>query len=171
MTEHEYSAQDALERLLRLIERKDSRLADEVRASIDAGKDVEESDSPTGRRRKARRYRKSVRLSDQEALDAALKVLEAYFVEQSLFALSAHANFYEAALVVENGFWQKLRVHSSDEAERIGEPKEIAIDLRPETQITGSTDEIWILKPDTPDQLLSQQGNIRRLRVLLGFEG
>jgi hypothetical protein len=171
MAKHEYSAPEALGLLLDLIERKSPALANEVRASIDAGKDVEESEPRRGRRKKARRYRKSVRLSDEEAVQAAAKVLEAYFVEQPLFISSTHASFREVGLAPQEvGIWRKLRDDSSD-VERVGDLKAIAIDLRLETQITATSEQVWVLKPHSDDDVLLQQRNLEKLRTLLRFEG
>src|SRR5436309_1797031 len=104
MPTHDYTAREALDVLLSRLEDRDQSLLAEVRMAINVGKDVEEQDveeQDPRRRRKPRVYRRTVRFTDEEALDVALAVLRAHFVEQPLFANSAADNFRPVALETE----------------------------------------------------------------------
>jgi hypothetical protein len=100
MPNHDYSSQEALNVLMRKLRFRDQGLAAEVQAAIDAGKDVLETEPSNDRRRSARAYRKTVPFSHEEALQVALDALQAFFVEQPLFANSAAASFAAAPVGV-----------------------------------------------------------------------
>ncbi|HKH46317.1 MAG TPA: hypothetical protein VKM72_16775 [Thermoanaerobaculia bacterium] len=99
MSTHDYTAAQALELLLGKLKERDADLALHVQSAIDAGKDVEEREPSRRSRKRPRVYRKVVRLSDEEALQVALDVLQAYFVEQPLFVDSAAKNFRPASCI------------------------------------------------------------------------
>lgn len=171
MSAHDYSPAKALELLLRKLDTANADLAAQVRTAIDAGKDIEEEERPLSRRKKVRRYRKAVRLSEDEALAAAVDVLQAYFVEQPLFVSSAMDNARAAALggprdEVE-GIERKQGgrgAHSDSGAEKM-----LEVELRAETQLTVGGDETYRLHRPSESQVTQQRENVERLRGLLAF--
>jgi hypothetical protein len=88
MPVHDYSPQEAFALLIRKLTEQDKDLAARVQAVVDEGKDVEETEFIGSRRKKTRLYRKTMPYSYEEALQAALKALESYFIGQPLFASS-----------------------------------------------------------------------------------
>ena len=76
MSTHEYDAHDALDLLMRKLNERDEQLARQIQSAIDVGKDVEEKER-FARRKKPRVYRRTVRFSDEEALDVAIAALQA----------------------------------------------------------------------------------------------
>jgi len=162
MATNEYSQRDALDALLSALNDKLPELATRVRTAIDVGKDVEEVERPTGGRRKVRSYRKAARLSDEEALRAAVEVLQAYFVEQPQFVSSATQNFRLAALggtLTASGEGRKTPGPAANEsAAGLNEEKVLEVELRAETQITAADLETQILEPK-PDELVREQMN------------
>jgi hypothetical protein len=69
MSNHEYTPQAALELLMRKLSERDTALATEVRAVLDQGKDIQESEaSNRGRKNKYTVYRKTVPYPYEEAL-------------------------------------------------------------------------------------------------------
>jgi len=82
MPNHEYSPADALQLLLDKISKRDPLLVERIKSAIDAGTDIEEHEMTraTGKRRR-RVYRKHVAYSGEEALNVAVGVLRAHFLE------------------------------------------------------------------------------------------
>lgn len=169
MAQHEYSAQEALALLLERLESEDPNLASEVRASIDAGRDVVEREPGRGRRRRGWEYRRTVALTPEEALIAALEVLQAYFIEQPLFFNSLSEDFATAALAPATTFGDQPFLASGDSLASIGQDKEIVITLQPETQIsTGAQDQILVTRV-SDSLIVSQQEHLSALRQLFDF--
>ena len=103
MARHDYSPREALTLLMNKLIDRDADLAREIRAAVDAGKDVEERETTGRGRKKTRVYRRAVRLTDEEALQVAANALRAHFVEQPLFVNSAADNFRAAAIDARSG--------------------------------------------------------------------
>ena len=171
MSTHDYSPAQALELLLRKLDEANTNLAAQARAAIDAGKDVDEEEQSRAPRKKARRYRKAVPLSEEEALLAAVDVLQAYFVEQPLFVSSAMDNARAAAL---DGPREESELkrgkRSAREAENgSGNDKLLDIELRAETQLTAGGDETYRLLRRSKSEMTQQGENVLRLHKLLEF--
>jgi hypothetical protein len=168
---HDYGPAQALELLLLKLDAADSDLAAQVRAAIDAGKDIDEQEPSSSRRKNRRKYRKAVRLSEEEALAAAVDVLQAYFVEQPLFVSSAMDNVRAAALdgprkeFDGKRAWQAVR----KDAAGAGDEKFLEIELRVETQLTAGGDETYRLHRPSESQLTQQLEAVARVRRLLTF--
>src|SRR5438094_909063 len=99
MSAHEYTTLQALELLIRKIGERDETLAVSVQAAIDAGKDVHETESGRGRKKK-RMYRRRAPLTHEEAASIAIEVLESFLIEIPCFIDSATEDFKRAALGV-----------------------------------------------------------------------
>ena len=105
MSNHEYTPQAALELLMRKLSERDLALATEVRAVVDQGKDIQESEaSSRGRKKKYRVYRKTVPYPYDEALQVAVNALAACFIEQPMFIDSCLKNMARAPLGYLRGF-------------------------------------------------------------------
>ena len=175
MASHEYSPRHALELLLRKVRERDPDLAIGLEAVIDAGTDVVERE-PLRTAERPREYRKTVRFSDEEALDIALLALRAHFVEQPLLATSAMSEFGKAALEPEGSpgagasFDQSTSPSGEDKPLSIG----VAFELQTETQVAPkdeqAVEETAPLSPPPNESLDEQQASIDRLTALLRFE-
>jgi hypothetical protein len=167
MSAHDYSPQDALAILMRKLMERDRDLAAQVQAVVDEGKDVEETDIVGSRRKRTRLYRKTVPYSYDEALRAALKALEAYFIEQPLFASSCLDDFEKTAL----GAPKHLHQHSDSgiDIRTQGVEKAVQIELRTETQITEPGPETLPLKRVSAQQISGQKENLSHLMRLIDF--
>lgn len=170
-TSPDYSPAQALALLLRKLDAANTDLAAQVRAAIDAGKDVDEEEPSRSGRRKARRYRKAVPLSEEEALQSAVDVLQAYFIEQPLFVSAAMDNFMPAAVAGprKESEWPpgKQAVRAVETGR--GDEKRLDIELRAERQITTGGDETQRLHRAKQEELTRQRENVSRLRSLLAF--
>jgi hypothetical protein len=163
------TAREALAILLQKLHDADPALEERVRAAIDAGHDVEEQQQPATRRRRPRVYRRTVRLTDSQALEAAVDVLKAYFVEQALFINSATQDFQQAAVAdSQQLLFGGLREDAPSETrEGVGTEKALEIELQIETQITpADSPTLRIIAPDH-SVLEDQQANIAKLEALL----
>lgn len=171
MSDHGYTAEQALELLLRKLDAANAGLAVQVRAAIDAGKDIEEEEPRSSRRKKARRYRKAVRLSTKEALAAAADVLQAYFIEQPLFVSSAMDNALPAAVAAPRDMYELMGAKQATQPPDTGldVQKILEIELRAETQLSAVGDETYRLQRPNPPELEEQRENMKRLRALLRF--
>jgi len=171
MNDHDYTAEQALELLLRKLDAANADLAVQVRAAIDEGKDIEEEEPITSRRKKRRRYRKSVRLSTKEALAAAADALQAYFIEQPLFVSSAMDNAHPAALAGPRDMYEVMGAKQAMQASDSGLDAEkiLEVELRTETQLTAGGDETYRLQRPNPSELVEQRENVSQLRGLLRF--
>ena len=172
MASHEYSPRHALELLLWKVRERDPDLAIGLEAVIDAGKDVVERETLHTADR-PREYRKTVRFSDEEALDIALQALRAHFVEQPLLATSAMSEFGEAALEPKGN---RRDEESFSQSPSEYEPRAIRVEfeLQTETQVApkgdDTVDQTVPLSPPEKEFLDEQQANVGRLTALLRFE-
>ncbi len=151
MPDHDYTAKDALDLLVRKIHGASPALALRIQSAIDAGKDVqaEETILPAAGKRRAKKrfYRKHIAYTDEEALGVAMTVLESHLVESRMLVNAAQGEFKQVGLaapkkltpVVQPGAPTQatlaLDVELTDEvAEVLGvaEPKDIAIEGEPE---------------------------------------
>lgn len=171
MSNHDYTAEQALELLLCKLDTANADLAAQVRAAIDAGKDIEEEEPRRSPRKKVRRYRKAVRLSTQEALAAAADVLQAYFIEQPLFVASAMDSALSCELAGPRDPYEVMDTRQVTRAPDAGLDfeKVFDIELRAETQLTQSGDETYRLRRPEPSGLVKQRENMSHLRGLLRF--
>ena len=199
MASHEYSPREALELLLRKVRERDANLAIGLEAVIDAGKDVFEKEtlrtekmpreygSPPAddfeavpgafrTKKKPREYRKTVRFSDEEALDIALQALRAHFVEQPLLATSAMSEFGKAALEPERDWWDEASVDQSVSPPGEDEPLSVGVEfeIQTETEVApkDAPDREQTFSLSAPEEgiLKEQRKNIADLKALLRFE-
>src|SRR5690349_15480460 len=98
MPRHQYSPQEALRRLIEKIAARDEELATQVLAAVNAGKDIQEVERRG--KKSSRFYRHTVPFAPEEALEVALEVLSAHFIEQPRFTNSSQDNMAHAALRV-----------------------------------------------------------------------
>ena len=188
-----------MELLLRKVREHDPDLAIRLEAVIDAGKDVFEKEtlrtekmpreyaSPPGddieavpgayrTKKKPREYRKTVRFSDEEALDIALLALRAHFVEQPLLATSAMSEFGKAALEPERDWWDEASVDQSVSPPGEDEPLSVGVEfeIQTETQVAPKDEpdakQTVPLSPPEEEIFGQQRENIARLEELLRFE-
>ena len=173
MSEHSYTAQEALEVLLAKLRARDESLAAHVQAAIDVGKDVSDTEPATDKRKKARVYRKAVAFTHEEALDVALDVLQAYFVEQPLFVDATADMFATAALGVPTLPRRGSQVRNDERdtvtMEAQGAEKRIEIELQTEIQILKTGDETLPLRRTDRSLIAEQRRNIGELRALTDF--
>ena len=171
MSDHDYTAEQALDLLLRKLDATSADLGAQVRAAIDTGKDIEEEEPHRSRRKKVRRYRKSVRLSAKEALAAAVDVLQAHLIEQPLFVTSAMDHARAAALAGPQDMYDAMGAGQVTQLpdSGLGAEKILEVELRAETQLTAGGDETYRLRRPNPSELAEQRENVSRLRNFLTF--
>jgi hypothetical protein len=175
MADQEYGPREALELLMRKLNQRDTELATRVQAVVDAGKDVEETEPSTGRRKKnARVYRKSVPYTYGEALQVAINALTAYFVEQPLLVESCLDNMAHAVL----GAKHQRYYWSADKTQPLGivpntgnREKVVQIELRTETQISRPDQETQELARVPAKQIQEEQANLTKLREIVELTG
>src|SRR5882724_1992089 len=171
MSNHEYTPQAALELLIRKLAERDPTLAAQVRAVVDKGKDIQESESASrGRKKKYRVYRKTVPYPYDEALQVAVKALAACFVEQPMLIDSCLKNMAQAPVGSPRGFRYPRAPEKRTPVDVLPgtemHEKDVRIELRTETQLSA---EIEPLSPIPPDQIAEQLRNLARLKALLDF--
>jgi hypothetical protein len=122
--------------------------------------------------KRPRTYRKAVPLSFEEALQVAVAALQAYFIEQPLFANSCTANMSKAALDA----LRDPRHATLGNRERADDPtlpssgeKAIVIELQSETQISRSEQEQFPFGTVPNAEIEEQSRNVARLKELLDF--
>lgn len=160
MASNEYGSEEALGLLLAKLEERDGHLASQVRAAIDVGKDIQEREQAQERKGKQRIYRKTVRFTNEEALQVAMEVLRAYFVEQPFFVNSALDDFAKSGYgVPTEGIVDRPNDAATRRAEGprgVGVPKEVEIELQTETQISKESDQMFALQPVSEEKLEQQ---------------
>src|SRR5689334_5673757 len=95
MPKHDYTPKEALDLLIRKIEDVSSALAHQIRSAIDAGTDIQATETIENGRRKSKKryYRKHIAYTDEEALGVALAVLESHLIESRMLVNAAHEEF------------------------------------------------------------------------------
>lgn len=170
MSKHDYTPEQALRRLVEKLTAADPELAAEVLAAVNAGKDVQESE-PDGRK-KSRFFRHTVPYSPEEALQIALEVLRAHFIDQPLFGNSCHDNM-EAAALGEEG---QRTAFSIPLTKLVRTQKTIEIELQTETEIiptgtvlTHDQRETLPIRRVSALDIKQQQDNFDHLKELVDF--
>jgi hypothetical protein len=175
MAAHEYTARQALEVLLQRVAARDAQLASEIQSAIDAGRDVEERElEPVrGRRRKPRSYRKTMPFTDEQALQIAVSVLQAHFVEQPLFVRSATQQFQAAGIgqPEEQWRWWPPEGQSQPLIEGVGVPKALEVELQTETQLVKSGEPTISLGSLSDESISEQREHMAKLLQLVDFNG
>jgi len=166
MPHHDYSPQQALELLMRKLKGRDETLAAEVQRAVDAGKDVQELEPSSKRRKKTRAYRKTAPFSYAEAFEAALAALEAYFVDQPYFVDSCLDDLTWAAL---GRSGDRYAPHFQPDLEDVGREKAVEFERRTETQLTESAQETLRLRRIPVEGIGEQRDNFARLAELGDF--
>jgi len=171
MSRQEYSPEQALEMLARKLRERSADLGKQIQLAIDAGKDIEE-EGPR-KVKKPRVYRKTVRFTDEEALQVALGALQAYFVEQPLFVRSASENFKRAAVGPPadevRSLWNDKRYAPIDQQKGSGNEKVLEVELQTETQISRTDEQTFRLMPVSDELLDQQKAHMSRLSKLFIF--
>ena len=170
MAPHDYSPSEALALLFEQIEKGSPELASNLRAAIDAGKDVWESKTFVGSE-KPKKYRKAVRLSDEEALRVVIRALRAHFVEHPLLTTSAVSEFAHASLDA------SATPHAQSPTERrpasFGEhdpiEKKIEIELQTETRVLPRDKKTAQLLSTDKEMIEDQKRTINRLFQMTDF--
>lgn len=170
MSSHEYTPEQALATLMRILRERDPMLAETVQAAIDAGQDVSEREPSLPGRKKVRVYRKTVPLSFEEALQVALKTLEACFIEQPMFVNSYTDSLLQAAVGVAGNRGYRWLESGDATTEREGQRKTVLIELRTETQISRRDQETLELRTVSPREIQHQRQNLSELSSLLTFQ-
>ena len=170
MASHEYTPQEALKLLLLKVNNEDAELENALKSAIDAGKDIIESEVSTDPK-KGRRFRKTVRFSDEEALRVAIDALKAYFIEQPSFTNTAIDEFAVAALDVGANIWREPFDQPQVESTG-GVPiqKRLEVETRTETQISSTDKQTDRLIPTDKELIDQQKENIERLDELVAFD-
>jgi hypothetical protein len=171
---HNYTPEEALRKLIEKLTSADAGLTAQVLSAVNAGKDVQEIESG---RRKSRFYRHTVPYSSEEALQVALEVLRAHFIEQPLFRNICHDNMKKAALGTgdsRSSFWNSKKEPVASEA--TGAEKAIEIELQTETEIIPAgtalaqhRQETLTMARATDAELKEQQSNFDQLQALVDF--
>lgn len=177
MQANQYTAQQALDLLMKKLLARDEALAAQVQAAIDVGKDVSETEPATDRRKKARVYRKTVPFTHEDALQIALDALQAYFVEQPLFVDSAADSLAKSAIGVPKNdlpSWAFSPAVAASEPEPLtlkgtNEEKAVEIEMQTETQLSRTGEETIPLKRMSKEQIGVQRHRIDDLRKLTKF--
>src|SRR5262245_28653045 len=101
MSQNDYTPEQALTLLIDKLTQADTELARQVREAVNTGRDIQETEqSDRRRRKKVRSYRRTVPYAPEQALQIAINVLKAHFVEQPLFINSCNDNMAQAAIGV-----------------------------------------------------------------------
>jgi hypothetical protein len=173
VSDHDYTPERALEVLLRKLGERDARLEGVVRAAIDAGQDIVVTEPRRNGRGKPRIYRQTVPFTHEEALQVALDVLRAYFIELPLFINSTTENFRTAAVGIprhQATSWRRDENEPEPVAmEAQGIPKDVEIELETATQISRTPRETMPLKPLERLQVDDQLANLTRLASVVNF--
>jgi hypothetical protein len=105
MPDQEYTAKEALDLLVRNIEKGSPALAEQIRSAINAGKDIQVEEPiilAMGRKQKKkvknRYYRKHIAYTDEEALSVTMTVLESRLIESRMLVNAAHEQFKQVGL-------------------------------------------------------------------------
>ena len=173
MPNREYSPEEALQLLMTKLRVRSEGLSEHVQSAIDFGKDIWETNQDVVPQTKNRKYRKSVPYSHEEALSAALDTLQAYFVEQPLFARSVACDFADAAIGVPDegrsalGLSDEVKAHITLKEQ--GVEKEIEIEIQTETQISRDREETIRIDRGSKEHIEEQRLQITKLRNLTNF--
>lgn len=178
MPTHDYSAADALHLLLDKLRQANSALADRAELAINVGVDEQieqEIRSGRGRGRASKRsYRKHRALTDTEAINAVLEVLEAHLVVHRMVVNSVINELEQAAVgsVHEDNLFEpeptrEIRVT----VDSIGSEKTIEIELLSEfTQMPEGAEQTYLLNPIAESEVSDVAGLMEIVRQLTTFE-
>jgi hypothetical protein len=175
MPEHDYTAREALELLIRQIQSASPELALRIQLAVDEGKEAqmaaEESGISRGRRPTKTYYRKNVPLTDEEALTVAITVLESHLIESRKVVNATHDEFTQVGLAPPK---QRNAIESSRELSLDGgmgrlEPKAIEIEIEPETVQEKRNLQNLKLEPMNDNQVHGLQEIFIALKSLTNF--
>lgn len=173
----DYSAREALGILVEKITQRSPELARLVQAAVNEGKFIEERELLKGNKaRKTHTYRKLTKLSDKEALEKAIAVLESYFIELPLCVASLTGDLANAVLVEPEHITTRLPLFENatnapvDEREtRHSTAVTIFIDMGHEAIISPRSEEKLLeLHSAEIAQIEQQKQNIAKVRSMLG---
>lgn len=180
MSRDDYTAEQALELLIAKLSEKDAELAAGVRAAVNEGRDIQQTEQvrKRGKKTKELSFRRVVPFSAPQALNVALDALNAHFVEQPLFRNSVLDDMAQSALgAVAPESAQSRSKEGAITPEGKGQEKAVEIELRTETQLLSDTHLGVPNQPDTfriervsTELIESQKANLLRLREFLTFD-
>ena len=163
MNTHHYSPDEALALLMRKLQERDETLTTLVRDAINAGKEDTlpiESKHINGQAEKPHEYRKIVPFSPEEALQVALDVLQAYFIEQPLLINEITKNIAYAS-----------EIHDVEIVRNFADVSEIQIELHTETQIDEGDGNEFTLIQISNEHIEEQKNDLALLKDLMHFSG
>ena len=183
MSTHDYTPEEALSILMKIIKEHSSDLSEQIQDEIDSGKNIFEytnqRDMDMGitaridseytyrsRRKSLRKYWKIISLDHNEALQVLLDILHTYFIEQCLFTNSIIQCFSSVDIDISDISHDSSEDSSHKKYERI-----IEIELRSETQIEPGTSKPFQLNKIPEEDIKQQKQNLTRLRQLTDFSG
>jgi hypothetical protein len=173
MPRHGYNAEDALKLLLRKVGQIDRDLAVQLHAAINEGKDIRETEYLAANR--VRTYRRKLPYTHEEALQVALQVLNAYFIQQPQFANSVHDDLFRSALGTPRQSRSSRTIDELVPASSDND-KAVSIELRTETEltpgdvVTGAGEDMQNRGRVPASTIEEQLGNLARLAELTSFE-
>ena len=175
MNSNDYTAQEALATLMRKLEERDTALAVHVQSVINAGRDIEEREPASQGARRLRTYRRTVPFSPEEALQTAVEVLRAYFIELPQIVNSTLDDFRAVAVARHADPSSPFGAGTGDDdviLEALGVDKDVQIEIETETQITPRGDRQHLTLARTPRDLIEdQRRNLTRLGALTTLDG
>lgn len=174
----EYSKKEALDAIMGRLSQRNVELARLVQTAVDTGKYVERSEPILGKGDRKHTFQKVTNLSDQEALNRALEVLEAYFLEQPMYWSSLNKDLQET-LIVETSkaqmsdlplFKEVLRQSANNGLSNQNLVKTACIDFESETQLDQkSSGDVFNIPNDLDRDIATQATNLSRLKALCEF--
>jgi len=147
MAEQEYTPQQALQRCYHVCENAHLKSQMKSKRAVDSGKDSWEPEPTRGLRVSGREFRKRVPYTPQEALDVALRALEAYVIELPMFINSAASDFQSSAVGVSRQRTFYVSEPDLIDVRAAGERKSDEIEVQTETRVTPAEAETIQVKP------------------------
>ena len=175
MPTHEYTPREALDLIIRRIDSASPELATRIQAAIDEGKDVsvEGEEIVTGRRRRRRKYfyRKNVALTDEEALQITIVVLQSHLVETRKIMRAAQQEFTSAGLgrPRQSKDFEASREVLRGDVSGQSEPKTIEIEVEPETVLEKQNVPNLRLGYMNDDELQELENLLSQVKALTDF--
>lgn len=176
----DYSAKEALAAIIGRLHEKAPELAALVQASNDEGKYVEKSERIQGKREQQHTFRKATSLTDTEALMNALRVMEAYFLEQPMLWSSLTKDLQETLAIagpVPAGndlplFSRATAAAPSQPLQAAGSVKTARIDFESETQLDRKeAGDVFDIPAEIEALIATQKENLAKIRSLTQFGG
>jgi len=191
MPNHDYTAKEALDLLLKNIEESSTALAKQIRLAVDTGHDIQAEDEgivspkPKGKKVKKRNYRKHVAYTNEKALGIAITVLNSNLVESRLLVNAALGEFKQVGTAgpkqpvptpQEDDLAQNMFELDTDQIDlipefsQINESKKILVEGEPETVQERANRPDVQFKSSDEHQLESLRELIQKLKSFTDFQ-